>query len=189
MASIDVNVPENEMKDFDYENRPVWPRVPTPCPVTVCGPQKFYSFKTFINHWKCCHQEHKLVNICSCGRKFAMRKHLKAHLKLYANHSESEAQCLPNPSYINPYDCMPYQYGTAEDRESMKIVQRQLESKRRREEADKFKDVRHLLYSSSQNNVCRDEIVKLRDGQVVKDTNMWDSPKRRKRVKLDLLQE
>ena len=31
MASIDLTVPADERERFDFENTPVWPRVPTPC--------------------------------------------------------------------------------------------------------------------------------------------------------------
>ena len=57
-----------------------------------------------------------------------------------------------------------------------------LARKRRQEEAEKIKDARDILCSTSTNNVCRDKIVKERVGKLVKDTNLWDSQKRRKRV-------
>ena len=182
MASIDLTVPADERERFDYENRPVWPRVPTPCTVPECGPTQYNSFKTFISHWiKVHHQMHK-VYVCSCKRQFATRKHIKSHLKSEKDHHEEESQILHNIHYRDPQDKLPYQFGTFEDRNEMKTLQKHLARKRRQDEAEKFKDARDILCSTSTNNVCRDEIVKERGGKLVKDTNLWDSLKRRKRV-------
>lgn len=182
MASIDLTVSVEETERFNYENRPVWPRVPTPCTVAECGPTHYNSFKSFIAHWiKMHHQIHRLY-VCSCKRHFATRKHIKCHLKHEKDHRETESQMRPNCNYRDPGDKLPYQLGTVEDRNDMKILQKHLARKRRQEEADKFKGARDILCSSSRNNVCRDEAVKEREGRLVKDTNLWDSPKRRKRI-------
>lgn len=182
MACIDLTVPGEEVCQFDYENRPIWPRVPTPCTVPNCGPVEYTNFKTFITHWNKVHQSTKLVYVCSCKRRFATRKHINCHLKTEKGHTESDSQKLQNPEFRDPGDNLPYQYGTLSDRTLMKEVQKHQASKRRRAEADKFKDIRPILCSGSHKNVCRDEIVKERGGKLVKDTNLWDNPKRRRRV-------
>ena len=89
---------------------------------------------------------------------------------------------MPNDEYIDPHDSLPYQYGNVEDRKNIKDIQKHIASELRKAEADKFKDKGHILAPSTSRNNCKDEIIKERNGKVVKDTNLWDSPQRRKRV-------
>ena len=64
----------------------------------------------------------------------------------------------------------------------MKDLQKQIASQKQKREADKFSDKRELLTSISTVNVCRDERIIERKGILYTDINMWDEPKRRKRV-------
>ena len=89
---------------------------------------------------------------------------------------------MENLNYINPRTTVPYQYGSPSDRKNMKDLQNIEAGKRRLEEANKFSNIRDLVRRCSTKSVCRDEVVKERDGKVVKDTNMLDSPRKRRRL-------
>ena len=183
MASVDLTVSEEEATTFNYENRPIWPRVPTPCNIPACGTTLYTNFKSYIIHWKKIHEPKHVLYICSCGRRFETRKHINSHLKKEKSHSEMESQLVRNWNFVDTENIPPYQYGTAADRQNMKEVQKFLASKRRREEAEKFRDVSSLLCNEhSSRIICRDEIVKERGRKIVKDTNMWDSPNKRRRI-------
>ena len=107
------------------------------------------SFRLFIAHWKKKHEPPNLVLKCSCGKKFAKRKHLKAHLKTDSKHNVVENQHVPNDEYTDPHDSLPYQYGNIEDRKNMKDIQKHIANELRKAEADKFKDKRHILDQST----------------------------------------
>lgn len=183
MSEIDITVPEGERSEFMYQHRPVWPRIPTPCPVESCQPNTLYrNFKDFITHWKKFHTEYNKVYVCSCGKFFATKKHEKHHLNMFRNHESQADRTIKNENYTSPGEVLPYQYGNAEDRQNMKDIQRQIASNKRKLEVEKYSEARHLLCSTSGENVCRDERVLPRDGRLVKDTNLWDNPKRRRRT-------
>ena len=182
MANLDIHVSEEEMLTFTTENRPVWPRIPTPCPVTTCSNQPFITFRDFINHWKRYHDSNKAVLVCLCGKKFAIRKHLNTHLKQFKSHKEGESKMMQNLNYIDPGTTVPYQYGSPSDKKDMKDLQKFEAGKRRLEEANKFSNIRDLVSRCSTKSVCWDEVVKERDGKIVKDTNKWDSPRKRRRL-------
>ena len=182
MAGLELDVASDERMQFQYESRPVWPNQPTPCPVEACGMRPFNSFKLFIAHWKDRHEPEKLTIMCSCGRKFSIRKHLKCHLKTETHHVEIPPKNLRNPNFIDPGDHLAFQYGTKEDRENMKVFQRQAAAEKRKRDVENCKEIQNLLVPQSSQIVCRDECIKERGGQLVKDTNLWDSPRRRKRI-------
>lgn len=182
MAEIVLQVSSEERQTFNSENRPIWPRVPTPCLVESCGETEFKNFKDFLTHWKKTHEITNTVHTCSCGKKFAVIKHLKAHLKISPNHTGGKDKTVPNKSYIDPAGVLPYQFGNKEDRGNMKDLQKFLASEKRKKEADRFKDAREVLCSTSRKNVCRDERIVERYGKILKDTNLWDEPKRMKRI-------
>lgn len=181
MAEIDLKVSEEERLKFNFENRPVWPRVPTPCPVPECENKSYSTFKEFLIHWKQTHEKAKTVYMCSCGKMFANMKHVKAHLKILTGHTFSQ-KVLPNKTYIDAKEILPYQFGTKQDRDDMKEVQKSIASRKRKDEADKFMDARRVLCSISTSNICRDERVVERQGRLMKDTNLWDRPELRKRI-------
>lgn len=80
MANLDLTVSKEERIKFNNENRPTWPRVPTPCPVTVCGVKKYNKFKDFLVHCKQTYDQ----------------KHLKVHLKALPSHKAEMDQIIPN---------------------------------------------------------------------------------------------
>ena len=179
---LDIHIADEEATHFQYENRPIWPRVPTPCVVPVCGETPFYNFRTFMNHWNTVHIENKTLYKCSCEKKFGTRRNLRAHLKTMKDHHEVNSEIVSNREFIDPFDKLPYQYGNLKDRQNMKEVQKHLAMQRREVEAAKCKHLPEWENDDIKKKVCRDEIVKIREGQVVKDTNMWDRPEKRRRV-------
>ena len=58
---LDIYNAEEEATKFQDECRPIWPRVPTPCVVPVCGETPFQNFRTFMNHWSTVHVEKKII--------------------------------------------------------------------------------------------------------------------------------
>lgn len=157
---IDIKVLEQENSSFLQENIPIWPRVPTSCPVATCeGRQHFKSFQDFLTHWKSVHTEYKTLKSCSCGKMFRSSKHLKCHLKSTPNHQTACDKTVKNLNFMSPGETLPYQLGNKEDRAIMKNLQKDLARRRRREEANKFIEQRNILCSTSLSNVCRDERI------------------------------
>ena len=160
--------------------------VPTQCTVPVCrifGP--FSSFKDFQEHWSKKHTEVSSFYKCqSCGKKFSNNKHAKAHTKSRIHKGQSitiKYMELKNEEFINPQDSLPYQLGSKEKREEMRTIQRCSASQKRKADlAVKENDFSKIPYHGD--GICRDERVVERNGQLYRDTNLWD--KQSKRIKL-----
>ena len=90
---------------------------------------------------------------------------------------------LRYPNFIDQGDHLAFQYGTKEDRENMKVFQRQAAAEKRKRDVENCKEILNLLVLQSSQIVCRDECIKERGRKLVKDTNLWDRPRRRKRIK------
>ena len=178
---LELHAPDNEVSLFSKENRPVWPRISSPCLVAACGMKHYDSFKEFLNHWKSVHEEHKTLKACSCGKLFATTKHLKTHLKVAINHCSAKDKTVKNTGFISPGDILPYQLGTKDDRNDMKVLQRHLAKQKREEQVNKSKAQSSVLCQNTGQNVCRDERVVERDGTLYKDTNLWADRARQRR--------
>lgn len=188
--------PEINLDDVGGENeflekeRPLWPFTSSPCVVPECVREgsKFSSFNDFKRHWRLIHKPVSTHFKCmNCGRLFANKYHAKSHGKSKFHSGQTidiKEVNVNNSAYIDSTDYLPYQLGSKEDRANMRIVQRQIARDNRRKEIAE----RNELYPESTEEVkyqlCRDERVVERQGRLFKDTNMWDSPKKRKRIKL-----
>ena len=186
MAEFDITVDKDEHNQFLQQERPYWPMVPTQCTVPVCrifGP--FSSFKDFQEHWSKKHTEVSSFYKCqSCGKKFSNNKHAKAHTKSKIHKGQSitiKYMELKNEEFINPQDSLPYQLGSKEKREEMRTIQRYSASQKRKADlAVKENDFSKIPYYGD--GIYRDERVVERNGQLYRDTNLWD--KLSKRIKL-----
>ena len=178
---LERHAPDNEVRLLSKENRPEWPRVSSPCLVAACGMKHYDSFKEYLNHLKSVHEEHKTLKACSCGKLFATSKHLKTHLKVATNHCVAKDKILKNIGYIPPGDTLPFQLGTKDDRNDMKVLLRHLAKQKREEQVNRSNAQSHVLGQTSGLNVCRDERVVESDGKLYKDTNLWAEPARRRR--------
>ena len=88
---------------------------------------------------------------------------------------------LKNEEFINPQDSLPYQLGSKEKREEMRTIQRYSASQKRKADlAVKENDFSKIPYCGD--GICRDERVVERNGQLYRDTNLWD--KQSKRINL-----
>lgn len=88
-----------------------------------------------------------------------------------SNHKAVTDHIIPNKSYINPGDSVPFQLGNKRDRSNMKELRRYQASRKRKEETDKFMDARKLLCSKSTINICRDEVIVERKDKLYIDTS------------------
>ena len=89
----------------------------------------------------------------------------------------------PNDEYINPRGILPYQLGMQEQRRRMLAFQREVARQQRQHEMLQAKDdFSKIPYYGE--NVCRDERVVERHGQLFRDTNLWHSAGYRRRVPL-----
>ena len=188
----ELNVTDDEIENFLRNERPLWPQAPTPCVVPVCDQSRKYStFRDFIDHWKDKHSKIKTHYKClSCRRLFATNKHKKSHQKSKIHEGQNvelELVEKTNELYIDPQDKLPYQLGTAEYRTDMRKLQREMAKVKRKMDADMWASAHQEQYTEEEvsHHVCRDERVVERNGVIFKDTNMWDSPRRRKRIRLN----
>ena len=188
MAELELHVNEGEETTFLRKERPYWPFVPSPCPVRSCfifG--KFSSYGDFREHWTKKHNLKSSYFQCqSCGKQFSNNKHAKMHTKSRIHAKQTVTikylQC-DSEEFIDPRDHLPYQLGDKEDRQNMKTYQRHTAAeKRKREIEEKKDDYSNIPYFGP--SICRDERVVEKDGELYKDTNMWNSPRKRKRVPL-----
>ncbi|MCG8044658.1 MAG: hypothetical protein N0E48_03060 [Candidatus Thiodiazotropha endolucinida] len=191
MEEISIAAKDNEVTDFLKHERPLWPQAPTSCTVAECDQTRAYSsFRDFMDHWKSVHTETDSSYKCKiCRRLYGTIKHKKAHEKTECHsgqHVEFETIVKPNINYIDPKDKLPYQLGTKEFRNDMRKVQRELASAKRKVDALEWQR-RHseLSVEEVKHHVCRDERIVERHGKVYKDTNMWESPSKRKRIRLE----
>lgn len=58
--------------------------------------------------------------MCSCRKKFATMKHLKAHLKVLPSHKAKMDQLIPNINFVCPGEVLPFQLENQADRQNMK---------------------------------------------------------------------
>lgn len=179
--------------EFLKNERPLWPQIPTPCPVSECTNNKNYErFNDFMEHWKNIHNSVNTVYRCKlCKQLFGTMKHKKSHSQS-RNHQgqkvEFEVIDKINEQYIDPKGTLPYQIGTPTFRKEMRELQRRKESLKRKVQAIEWEaNTTELPESETRFHICRDERVVLRNGEIYKDTHMWSPPSRRKRVKLSEL--
>ena len=106
------------------ESRPLWPLDPTECPVPAC--QKHGSFPTcvkFMAHWNKVHTEKKCFYQCvPCGVIFSDAEHTTSHRNTKTHDGEAfmtNQIIAPNLEFLDPKGILPYQFGTAEEREKM----------------------------------------------------------------------
>ena len=182
---------EEEVAEFIRNERPLWPQTATSCPVQQCRDgHKFSSFNDFIIHWKEMHHETDTRYKCKlCKRSYGTLKHKKSHEKSKCHTGQTvefETIKIQNPRYIDPKDELPYKLGSTNYRKEMRQIQRQLHGVQRRIEANKWqKSISELPEEEKHYRLCRDERVVERDGVLYKNSNMWDEPSRRKRVKFE----
>ena len=111
--------------EFLKNERPLWPQIPTPCPVSECTNNKNYErFNDFMEHWKNIHNSVNTVYRCKlCKRLFGTMKHKKSHSQS-RNHQgqkvEFEVIDKINEQYIDPKGTLPYQIGTPTFRKEMR---------------------------------------------------------------------
>ena len=181
---------ENEVADFLRHERPLWPQAPTACTVPSCGDQKYSSFKDFMKHWSKIHHQSDTVFKCKlCRRTYGSTKHKKSHSKSKF-HSGQDVQfetiTTSNDQFINPGDILPYKLGSPHYRSEMRKTQRNKQSLQRKMDAERWSaKLPDISEEDTKHKLCRDERVVERNGVLYKDSNMWDSPSKRKRVKFD----
>ena len=80
MAEIAIMI-EEEVEEFIRNERPLWPQVATPCPVTANDKERHScSFHDFMDQWKQFHTETDMVYKCKvCRRSYGTNKHKKVH--------------------------------------------------------------------------------------------------------------
>lgn len=182
---------DEQVNRFLKHERPMWPQIATPCVVSACGDvRKYSSFRDFMDHWRDVYFKTKTYYKCqNCRRLFATKKHQKAHEKSSYHHSENvtfDQIEKPNESFVDPADKLPYQLGSREFRTNMRQAQRELSSAKRKLDAIEWASARTEQCTDEEisHQLCRDERVVGRNGILYKDTNLWDSPRRRKRTRL-----
>ena len=163
---LEFHAPDNEVRLFSKENRPMWPWISSPCLFAAFGMKHCDSFKEYLNYWKSVNEEHKTLKACSCRKLFATTKHLKTHLKVATNHCEAKDKTVKNTGFIPPGDILPYKLGTKDDRNDIKILQRHLARDKREKEINKSKAQSCVLCQNTGQNLCRDERVVERDGKL-----------------------
>lgn len=178
------------VEEFLKNDRPLWPQIPTACPVTQCDQtKKFQRFSDFMEHWKNIHNETCTIFKCKlCKKLFATVKHKKSHEKCNFHKGQSvqfEIIDKGNDAYVDPKGILPYQIGTPTFRKDMRQLQRELQSTQRKLDALEWQSkTTELSEEETRYHICRDERVVERNGVVFKDTNMWSPPSRRKRIRL-----
>ena len=174
--------------EFLREERPLWPCIPSVCTVPVCSRfGKLSIFNVFRDHWTQKHCEHLSHYKCQgCGKRFRNTKHARSHLKSKVHKGQTvtiKYVQTPNDEYINPRGILPYQFWTQEQRHRMLAFRREVARQQRQHEMLQAKDdFSKIPYYGE--NVCRDERVVERHGQLFRDTNLWHSAGHRRRVPL-----
>ena len=99
-------------------NRPIWPGICTPCPVSKCAATtvfrgKFKSFDTFNDHWNEFHSESFALFQCEfCGSKYKTKENAENHIRKLRSHKDDvkiTTTQVPNKRYIDPKGVLPYQ--------------------------------------------------------------------------------
>lgn len=191
MEEVKLTVNE-EVDEFLQNERPLWPYAPTACVVTECDPARQYSsFRDFMDHWKDKHIDTKTYYKClNCRQLYGTNKHKKAHEKSKLHKGETvkmELITKSNDKFIAPKGKLPYQLGSKGFRSNMRELQKQMAKAKRKLDAAEWSVNQQSDYSPEEltHQVCRDERIVERQGVLYKDTNLWDSPRRRKRVKIN----
>lgn len=186
MEEIQVNDEEN-LAEFMEKERPIWPKIPALCTVPDCKDLgKFSSFKDVTFHWREIHIETQNYYKClHCKKSFSNRKHMKRHKTF---HKGLQADIIEvtkkNEKFINPGDCVQYRLGCKLERNYLMEFQRYKARDDRKKETERLNKLYEKPIEGFEHQVCRDERIVERNGQFYKDTNMWDSTQRRKRMKL-----
>lgn len=191
MAELDISISnEDEEAEFLKKDRPLWPRIPSYCTVPICRSKGLIcSWKDFLIHWRNTHcvttTHFKCIN-CKC--LFSNRDHMKSHKKRSKCNKGQNVVITEvikkNELYVDPMGYLPYQLGSKEQRNDIKDFQRYKAKEKRRLESAR-RDILHPEpVEGVRHQLCRDERVVERGGALYKDTNMWDSPHKRKRVRL-----
>ena len=115
---------ENTESSSDKQSRSLWPLDPAECPVPECQKHgSFVSFVKFRAHWSKAHTETKCFYQCvPCGIIFSDAEHTSAHRNTKTHDGEAfmtNQIIVPNLEYLDPKGVLPYQYGTATEREKM----------------------------------------------------------------------
>ena len=89
-----------------------------------------------------------------------------------------------NDQFIDPGDILPYKLGSPHYRSEMRKTQRNKQSLQRKMDAERWRaKLPDITEEYTKHKLCRDERVVERNGVLYKDSNMWDSPSKRKRLK------
>ena len=187
MAETELLLTDETSEEFIRNERPLWPYVASSCVVPECDQTvKFSSFRDFLDHWRDRHIATSTHYKCSnCKRLFANMKHAKGHTKSRCHKGQTitlKHITEKNENYMDPAGHLPYKLGSKEDRANMRTVQRHLASEERKRLTAKRDQ---SIVISSGDGICRDERVVDRNGTLFRDSNMWDTPNKRKRTKLE----
>ena len=103
------------LKEFQNTNDdPVWPFVPTPCPVQACNKTCFDTISEFKSHWKLVHESSHTVHECLiCSQKFSSRSHFNRHQyhQHDGHHQRRKKVEVVNELYVDPKGVRPYWSG------------------------------------------------------------------------------
>lgn len=108
-AFLATSAPQPTSSDGATQKRPLWPEVPTKCPVDSC-PKLYQNFSAFDRHWQQNHQEYKTCYGCPCcNRKFFRRDRATHHLKLKHCVQSTLIESLElNEHYVDPGNTLPF---------------------------------------------------------------------------------
>ena len=94
-------------KTFEADSSPIWPGIPSTCPVKDCSVRKqFKTFKQFTGHWESVHTE--FINsyqceLCKATFKQSFRAERHKSVKSHTGENVSITTIpVPNPMYVDP---------------------------------------------------------------------------------------
>ena len=125
----EISKEEYEAKRNKYgDGCPVWPQVPTPCPVNSChGEGNFKTFNEFLCHWNATHSLVSYHYVCQItGEKIYNKNKAQCHRKTHKENKKLTQIFTRNASYVNPEDALPYRSGSAAERKM--IIEHRLDS-------------------------------------------------------------
>ena len=100
-----VKEKDNDSIESDW---PVWPGVPTPCPVLPCaGIGTFANFDKFMNHWKKFHWDKRQYSACKFCKERINNTNKRGHTHegKYKMKDIIVRETEPNPLFIDPGVC------------------------------------------------------------------------------------
>jgi hypothetical protein len=105
---------EGEEPTDSSGKRPLWPNVPTPCPVPTCAGHDYASFPSFLRHWDNKHKANIILFLCPCcsfksPRGFNVRRHVETRHKLKVT-SELQITSVVNSKFTDPAGILPFQF-------------------------------------------------------------------------------